>query len=105
MLTSILPLSLLLFIFLTRFFLSLALHLPHQVLSLFPLSLLGRRGHLPLVGRGDTLSHLSLYGRGGPLSLLFRLASVFNLYSTDFFFPRFSICTVLFFFSLYNHCC
>ena len=47
-----------------------------------------------------------------PLSLSVRLVGIFNLCSTNFFFsPRFSICTILVFFSffflyiLYNHCC
>jgi hypothetical protein len=106
--------SLLLFIFLIRFFLSplslscssssspgslsllflsLALHLPHKVLSLSlsPLSLLGRQGHLPLVGCEDTLCLIFLSIAVEVLSLSFFflsicLAGVFKLYSTDFFF-------------------
>ena len=92
--------SLLLFIFLIRFslsHLSLSCSLSHQVLSLSSFSLRPLKSSSSSWLWRYSLSHLSLYGRGGPLSLLFRLASVFNLYSTDFLFPRFSICTVLFF--------
>jgi hypothetical protein len=102
--------SLLLFIFLTWFSLSpLSLSCSSSSspgsLSLSSFSFRPSRSSFSSWPWRYSLSHLSLYGCGGPLSLLFlsvRLAGVFNLYNTDFFFffsPRFSICTVFFFFS------
>jgi hypothetical protein len=85
----------LLFIFLIRF--SLLLFIFLTGFSLTPLSLSCSSSSSSWPWR-YSLSHLSLYGRGGPLSLLFCLDGVFNLYNTDFFFPRFSIYTVLVFF-------
>ena len=83
--------SLLLIIFLIRF----SLFLTRFSLSLSTFSLRPLRSSSSSWLWKHSLSHLSLYGCGGPLSV--RLASVFNLYSIDFFFPRFSICTVLVF--------
>ena len=83
---SLSPLSLLLFIFLIRFSLSLS-----------SFSLRPSRSSSSSWPWRYSLSHLSLYGRGGPLSFLFWLAGVFNLYSTDFFFLGFQS---VFFFSL-----
>ena len=84
------------------------LHLPHQILSLSLLFLSQAVEviFLQLAMEIFSVSSFSLWLWRSSLSLLFFLVCVFNLYSTDIFFPRFSICIVLgFFFFLYNHYC
>ena len=73
-------------------FLSLTLHLSNQILSLSPLSLLGCRGHLPLVGHEDTLCRIFLSMAVEVLSLSSFVWLVFLICTVlIFFFSRFSI--------------
>ena len=85
--------SLLLFIFLTMFSLLVFISLSGS-LSLSPLSLLSRRGHLPLVGHGDILCLIFLSMAMEVLSLSPLSLSICQV--------DVLICTVLIFF---NHCC